>query len=242
MHTERFRQSHYRGCAEPSSGPKVFYGYCHESSTMRMMDLADYMNNMQTGISNMYQGSSTFMQPMIDAMTNVMHGSSVPARSNQGYDRHEHRVHYERDCSCQCCIRCADQIEFARCGEVRQIPITFDNETRRERNVKIILGSFATESGLTPGWQATVSETEFKIPPCGEKTIILTVNVDCAKLGVPQQGDERKPTTVDSCKVLYATLEAQGCAIRPIVIAIAVLPEHCGAHHVDCNCGCCNCN
>jgi hypothetical protein len=206
-----------------------------------MMDYEDYLSNVQTGFSNMYQGSATAMQPVIDALTNVMRGAGVAVRTKRGYGYHEHHVPYEHDCSCQCCIRCADLIEYARCGEVRQIPITFENESRRERNVKLQLGAFATESGQEPGWQATLSETEFKLPPCGEKTILLTVTVDCGKLAGTPQGEERKPPTVDSCKVLYATLRAEGCAIRPLVIALAVLPEHCGAHHAGCGCGCC-CN
>jgi hypothetical protein len=141
-----------------------------------------------------------------------------------------------------CCIRCADVIEYARCGEVRRIPITFDNDTRRERDVTLQIGNFATESGQDVGWQASVSPTQFKLQPCGETTVLLSVNVDCSKLGVPSTpGEERKPTTVDSCKVVYATLRADGCTVRPLVIAVAVLPEHCGAHHAGCGCSCC-CN
>jgi hypothetical protein len=238
MHSGHHHHSDRHGCGGHSSGPEVFYGYCHESGRMRMMDYSDYMRNMQTGFSNIYQGPATMMQPMIDAMTGMMR---APARPRHGSCCHEHHAHHCHDCSCECCIRCADLVEYARCGEVRQIPITFENDSRREREVKLQLGAFATESGLEPGWQATLSETAFKLPPCGEKTVVLAVPVDCAKLAPPRQGDERKPATVDSCKVLYATLRAEGCTVRPTVIAVAVLPEHCGAHHAGCGCDCC-CN
>ena len=133
-----------------------------------------------------------------------------------------------------CCVRCADALEYARCGEVRRIPVTFDNDTRREREVKLQLGAFATDGGKELGWQAELSETEFKLSPCGEKTVILTVTIDCGKVG-----DTRTPATVDSCKVGYATLRAEGCIVRPLVIAVAVLPNDCGAHHAGCQCGCC---
>jgi len=142
---------------------------------------------------------------------------------------------------------------------VRRIPITFDNDTRRERDVKLQLGGFASESGQETGWVAALSETEFKLPPCGEKTVVLSVAVDCAKFQPAPQptpapppgttatnvppaatGTDVRTATVDSCKVAYATLRAEGCTIRPLVIALAVLPEFCDAHEANCGCGCCH--
>jgi len=249
-----------------------------------MMNYPDYVSNMQTGLSNMYTGATPAMQPMIDAMTSMMRGPSAPPQRGHrhGHDcgcgcheheGHEHgchhhdhdRHHHDHDCHhehhCHCFIRCADMVEFARCGEVRRIPITFDNDTRRERDVKLQLGPFATESGKEVGWVAAVSETEFKLSPCGEKTVVLSVAVDCAKFqpapapgttatgttaagtvtNVPPAAEVPPAATVDRCTVAYATLRAEGCSIRPLVIALAVLPESCGAHEANCGCGCC-CN
>jgi len=242
-----------------------------------MMNYPDYVTNVQTGLSNMYTGATPAMQPMIDAMTSMMRGPSAPPQRGHrhGHDcgcgchehewhehdcHHHHHHHHDHDCChehhCHCFIRCADVVEFARCGEVRRIPITFDNDTRRERNVKLQLGGFATESGQEIGWVAAVSETEFKLPPCGEKTVVLSVAVDCAKFqpapqpgttpagtptNVPPASDVHVTATVDRCTVAYATLRAEGCTIRPLVIALAVLPESCGAHEASCGCGCC-CN
>jgi hypothetical protein len=133
---------------------------------------------------------------------------------------------------------------------VRRIPITFDNDTRRERDVTLQLGAFATEAGQEIGWQATVSPTTFKLSPCGERTVVLSVTVDCSKFqqapqpgtatNVPPPSETQGGATVDSCKVAYATLRAEGCTIRPLVIAVAVLPESCGAHEATCGCGCCH--
>jgi hypothetical protein len=239
MQTGHHQHSHH-GWGGQSRGPEVFYGYCHETNRMRMMDYTDYMSNMQTAYSNLYSNPAAGMQPIIDAFSGMM-------RSPSSYSAPTHHKHgcgcrcHEQDCTCSCCIRCADVIEYARCGEVRRIPITFDNDTRRERDVTLQLGNFATESGLDPGWQASVSPTQFKLPPCGETIVVLSVPVDCSKLGAPSAaGNERLPTTVDRCTVVYATLRAEGCTIRPLVIAVAVLPEHCGAHHAGCGCGCCN--
>jgi hypothetical protein len=199
-----------------------------------MMDYSDYMSSMQTSYSNLYSSSAEAMQPILDSVANMLGTSPAQAKRNEG-------CREEQDCSCSCCIRCADLVEYAHCGEVRQIPITFENETRRERAVKLQLGSFVTDSGQELGWQPALSETEFKLPPCGEKTVVLTVNVDCGRLGNQTSGanERQSQTAVDSCKVAYATLRGDGCIVRPLVIAVAVLPLHCGAHHAGCGCGCC---
>ncbi len=262
MHSEHRRHGCCEEHAGQSRGPEIFYGYCHETGRMRMMNYPDYAQNLQTGLSNMMQG--TGMQPMMQAMMNAMTGMAAPAASpmpggafgygsrrehDSGYHDHWHHRHedcrcheHHHDCGCQCCIRCADVVEYARCGEIRRIPITFDNDTRRERNVKLTLGAFATASGQEAGWETQVSDPEFKLGPCGEKTVVVSVRVDCSKIGTTQPGsnNERQPNaTVDSCKVAYASLTAEGCTIRPTIIAVAVLPEHCEAHHASCGCGCC---
>jgi hypothetical protein len=266
MHAERHHHHSHHGCHEAPSysqsrGPAWFYGYCHDTGKMRMMDYPDYVTNMQTTYSNLYSGAASTVQPYIDMMQGrAPSGASQTARSRE-YEggrhhgdcgcghHHEHDCgcrcwhDHEHDCHCSCCIRCADALEYARCGEMRLIPVTFDNDTRRERDVKLQLGAFATDSGQELGWQASLSESEFKLPPCGEKTVLLTVNVDCGKIGSVrgQTSDTQSSATVDSCKVAYATLRAEGCTIRPLVIAVAVLPNDCGAHHAGCQCGCCCC-
>jgi len=237
---------HSQQYSRQARGPEMFYGYCHDSRQMRLMDYTDYMQNIQTGYSNLYNNPAESMQSMVEALSGTRRGSrgkdhGCGCGSRCG-DHHE-------DCSCDCCIRCADVVEYARCGEVRRIPITFDNDTRRERDVTLELGSFTTESGQQLGWQASVSTPEFKLPPCGEMTVLVSVNVDCGRLGgggstnPDQSNNPDQPNRLaglDRCTVAYATLRAEGCMIRPIVIAIAILPEHCASHKAGCGCGCCN--
>ena len=57
-------QSQYRYSqpGTPTSGPAWFYGYCHDSRKMRMMNYPDYVRNMQTGYSNLYQDPASVMQ------------------------------------------------------------------------------------------------------------------------------------------------------------------------------------
>lgn len=215
---------------------------------MRMMDYSDYTSNMQTGLSNLLNNPSQSMQTMLDAVSTMMRNQATSGSQSQYSSQSRSKGGCgcgcgcdEHDCACSCCIRCADVIEYTRCSEARVIPISFDNETRRERDVTLQLGNFATEGGQDLGWQAAVSPSTFKLMPCGKTTVLLTVNVDCSKWNVPSPND-RQPTTttLDGCKVAYATLRADGCTVRPLVIAVAVLPEFCGAHRAGCGCSCCN--
>jgi hypothetical protein len=44
---------------------------------------------------------------------------------------------------------------------------------------------------------------------------------------------------VDECVVAYGDLRIVGCDVRPVRIAVSVLPRDCHAHRVRCSCGCC---
>jgi hypothetical protein len=258
MHAERHQHHSHHGCHESqggsSRGPAWLYGYCHDTGKMRMMDYPDYVSNMQTTYSNLYSSAASTAQPYVDMMQGRAPSTGYqrdPGPEHEGHHHHHkdcdcgcgHREHECHDCHCSCCIKCADVVEYARCGEVRQIPVTFDNDTRREREVKLHLGAFVTDSGHEVGWHAALSEGEFKLPPCGEKTVLITVTVDCAKAAAtnPAGAEGQRSGSVDSCKVAYATLRAEGCMVRPLIIAVAVLPNDCGAHRAGCQCGCCCC-
>jgi len=217
-------------------GPAIFYGYSSDSGGMRMMDYPDYLESIRKSYSDMYQNALKTMQPVMETVQRWM-----PSGKR---DEHGRCCDPKPDCHCTCCIRDADVIEYTRCGETRIIPLIFDNDTRRERDVKLQLGAFATASGRELGWEAVLSTNEFRLLPCGEQTVLLRVNVDCAKLtgDVGQNPHDRAAKrfpSVDECKVAYATIRAEGCFIRPLVVAIAVLPNDCGAHRSTCQCECC---
>lgn len=261
------RHHSHHGCCEgirpKSRGPEMFYGYCHESGRMRMMDFSDYVGNTQTAYSNLASGMSSMYQPYMQTLpqAGARQGQQQGPARHHGHG-HQSCCHDEHDCHCSCCIRCADAVEYARCDEVRAIPVTFENDSRRERDVKLELGPFVSEGGKEM-WRGTLSEQEFKLPPCGEKTIIIRVPVNCGNLkrdpNTPQSAEtagavaantpretgatappsQETRGTVDSCTVGYATLRAEGCMIRPLVIALAVLPNDCGSHRAGCQCGCC---
>jgi hypothetical protein len=214
-----------------------------------MMDYPDYMSNMQEGMTRLMNDPASAMRRYADAGSAATHAR--PSREC-GCD----------DCHCECCVCDADVLVHARCAEIRRIPITFENDTRRERPVKLELGKFVTCGGRDLGWEAKLSETEFTLPPCGERMVTLAMHVDCLEKGKGEGKEAAKPNPnqpanvrgveridihavdrvgkVDRCEVGYATIRAEGCLTRPIVVAVAVLPDDCDAYHHPCGCGCCH--
>jgi hypothetical protein len=224
---------------------------------MRMMNMPDYVRNVQTGYTNMAQVPTMLWQQMAGTAQNPSasqgyesyqkHGSH---ERHHGHKKHGCGCHEREDCGCECCIRCADTVEYARCGETRKIPITFDNDSRRERPVTLELGSLLTDGGKKLDWPVSLSETQFTLGPCGEKTVLLTVTVNCGQSdtnpvtgtnvdATPPPNQAAPAVSIESCVVGYVTVRADGCMIRPIIVAIAALPDRCGAHHIGCLCGCC---
>ena len=120
---------------------------------------------------------------------------------------------------------------YARAGESRVVPIVITNPRRRERNVELAI------SGWTPVCDNTAAAetesfgpTEFEIPACGEKSVLLKVRTSA--------GQDKQD--VASCSVLYADLTVRGCCdVRPIRIAVAILPATCDPFEIGCQCGCC---
>lgn len=246
------QNSRYSNVYMENRGPEVFYGYCHDSRRMRMMDLPDFMDNLQKGYSNLYQGQ---VGQAPQAASSAL-GSAPHAYPYQQQPRHQHHgcgCREQDDCSCECCIRCADTVQYAYCGETRKIPLTFDNDSRRERQVNVQISGFATDSGRPLAWKASLSESQFTLAPCSQKTILITVAIDCGQ-GDPKRDKETAArdkaaatgvatrvdtSSIDSCRVGYAKVSADGCLIRPLIVAVAALPDHCGAPKIGCLCGCC---
>jgi hypothetical protein len=215
-----------------------------------MMDLPEYMSNMQEGMSRLMNDTASMYQGVLRTYSDEADRYGSPAR-DRGCGCQEHQC----DCHCECCVCDADVLVHARCAEVRRIPITFENDTRRERPVKLELGKFVTAGGRDLGWLAELSSTELTLRPCGEQTVTLAVTVRCDG-GLGQQpdvpagrgeGSEGAATvnraqlvSIDRCEVGYATIRAEGCLTRPVVVAVAVLPDDCDAYRHPCGCGCCH--
>jgi len=185
--------------------------------------------------------------------------------------RHEHGCADDTDCRCECCIVDADIVVYARCGEVRVVPIEIENDTRKDReDVELEVGEFRSGGGQVLAWKAALSpKGPLTIRGCSTARLELLVGVVCARAPVvvnpgkdvkaPKEParpaasegggavdqlvrlatDVRDTGGVDSCTVGYVTVEVGGCLVRPIVVAVAVLPDDCGAYAASCSCGAC---
>lgn len=246
--------------SQGSRNPGMFLGYCNRTRQYRMMDLPEYLSNVQAGVSRWASDAST----MYEQMTRGYAPSGSGARGVHARGDHQCGCG-GADCHCECCVCDADVLVHARCNEIRRIPVTFENDTRRDRPVKLELEQFMTSGGRQLGWGAKLSETEFTLRPCGEHTVSILVQVRCDTFGGEKPGDENKSSgnepagtvvgreslssavatntrlgSVERCEVAYARLRADGCSIRPIVVAVAVLPDDCDAYRRPCACGCCH--
>lgn len=140
------------------------------------------------------------------------------------------------DCSCRCCVADSDLLVEARVGETRIVPIRIENHWRRERAIELELSSWTHVDGATVTGQLT-TPTSFTLAPCGEAQAILSIQIAG---GTPNAaGTVDRLGDVKDCQVAYADLRVKGCDIRPIRIAVALLPRSCDAYVVDCRCGCC---
>ena len=196
------------------------------------------------------------LQPVLDglntAATNMM--DSMPGLAGKGYagrpamqerTRKRHKgcgceedcdcdCEREDSCHCNCCIVDADLIVYARMGETRVIPFTIENKWRRERKIKLELSEWRRRGGHHGPIRAEIlpPAPEFELPPCGHKKLTMI-----ARIG--ELPGEREFFDVDDCTVYYADLCVHGCDIRPLRIALAILPRDCKSWEIECRCGCC---
>jgi hypothetical protein len=145
-----------------------------------------------------------------------------------------------------------DVVVYAHCGEIRVVPVEVANDTRRDReDVNVEISDIRTAGGTVLPWQALINPSgSLTLPACSTTKLELLVHVVCGKSDPPkgkpdadalQAAVAQRTDTgdVDGCEVGYVTIRLGGCVVRPIVVAIAVLPDRCDAYRVDCACSCC---
>jgi hypothetical protein len=159
-------------------------------------------------------------------------------------ERHRERgcAHDDCRCHCQCCVDEADLVVNTRLSERRIVPLEISNDGHRERNIRLELSGFVSRgSSQSMPVEALLSPREFTLKACQTQEVILAVacgvSADFDKMAAATVGT--RPKDVDDCTVLYADLRMEGCDIRPVRIALAVLPRHCAPYEVHCRCGCC---
>ena len=146
----------------------------------------------------------------------------------------------EDPCHCRCCIGDADLVVYARSGEVRIVPVRIENRRRRERQITLTLSGWTTHGGKQTGVHASIlPSTEFTLEACGEREIILRIDLSQIELDQTAGTNDKRMQDVDDCLVLYADLRVEGCDIRPIRISVAILPRDCSPYVIHCCCSCC---
>ncbi len=159
--------------------------------------------------------------------------------------RGQHHPHgcgcHDRHCECRVCD--ADLVVNARLGERRVVPITIENNRRREREITLELSDFRSRGGADSAVTGSiVPPTQFTLDACREHQAVVVIQVGA----MSDNGDDKKTEgedhshpDVDDCEVAYADLRIVGCDHRALRIAVTTLPRDCHTYPVDCSCGCC---
>ena len=261
-------------------------GACGRTLTPNPMDWTRQLSEM---FSPLVENWNRTWGSMVDPWTQAMQkawGTVMPSPTGTYAESCScHRCEVE-DCHCKCCVTDADLLVYSRLGEQRVVPITIENNMRREREVDLELSSWTTHGGQDGPINARlVAPTKFTLKACEERTVIMVVHVLTPQPGQAVKGADaattatatapptapatvtattgtratqpgadvqssQPPSTathdneprladVDDCKVYYSDLRVKGCDIRPVRIAVAVLPRDCGSHRISCRCGCC---
>ena len=219
-------------------------------------------------MSQMYEG---MMGPWMSGMQSAW---GMPGSGYSGKHQHRsahHRHHHHRDCECgcdddcghdechcRCCIGDVDLVVYARLGERRLVPITIENNRRREREIKLELSEWKTRGGQKSEVEvkSVLQTTQFTLGACEEKEVFFAVESNLVREVVGQKAtvldtesfeaareageqEKRELPDLDECTVFSADLRVEGCDTRPIRIALALLPRDCNAYEIDCGCGCC---
>ena len=147
---------------------------------------------------------------------------------------------YHDPCHCRCCICDSDLVVYARLGERRIVPIQIENHRRREREITLELSDWTTSGGKKIAIQAEILPSKkFVLEACAEKEIILVIDIKQVELDESRKAGEARLPDVDDCLVVYADLLVEGCGIRPVHIALALLPRDCFPYVIHCDCVCC---
>ena len=150
-------------------------------------------------------------------------------------------------CHCRCCIVDADLVVYGRLGERRVVPLTVENRWRRERKIKMELSTFSSRGGSASPVTGELlpPAPEFTLPACGQQAVVLLIQSTAASSPTPNPDRPNEPNQtrtlpdVDDCVVSYADLRVEGCEIRPLRIAVALLPRDCADYRIICRCECC---
>jgi hypothetical protein len=176
-------------------------------------------------------------QMVMDALQPVLTAERRPTPGRKKLDECGDPCRHD-DCECYCCIGDADFVVYARLGEVRILPIRLENSRRRERQITLEFSGWSRRGGTKVNVPTQIiPEGGFTLPACDEREVRL--RVDLAQAGGDNPDSSNRLPDVDDCLVLYGDLRVEGCDIRPVRIALALLPNDCDPFVIECGCDCC---
>ena len=210
----------------------------------------DVVSAVSSLVSSMSGAVDTFVRSV---------GPAVPMAGRRRHRRPTHDQCCESEpcrgcdqgnCHCDCCIGDVDLVVYARVGESRVVPIRVENTRARERTISVELGEFRTKGGKeAPVTGRLVGETAFTLDRCDSRDVVMTVRVGADRTDdvdrssidreITNDRETRRLPDVDDCLVAIADLRVEGCDMRPVRVAVAVLPRDCGNYKIECGCGCC---
>ena len=226
-----------------------------EYNAPQVPTMQDYMDMANEWNDTYYAPVRDMWDNWVSSWSDMLTPTMTPERQPRRRRHHErgHRCGHD-DCQCQCCIHDADLVIQTYLGERRVVPLLIENSRRRERQISLALSEFKTpdQSSFTASGQI-LAPTTFVLEACREREVILVVQTAPSQPGSSfEPGNEAPPTgaadqpaerreipDVDECRVIYADLRVDGCDIRPIRIALVILPRSCDPFEIDCHCGCC---
>lgn len=202
---------------------------------------ADTMAAMETLARDVVRPWADAFDSWRGGVEEMMARSGTMARSRDGCGCRCPEDDCQRDeCQCSCCVADSDLVVEARVGEQRVVPIVIENKWRRRREIEVQLSDWHCGDCDLQIDGKIVDPLKFTIEPCGEHKLMLIISIGGrGGSNDPTGKTGRVPKDVETCVVCYADLRIKGCDIRPIRIAVAVLPCDCGAYRVDCCQACC---
>lgn len=200
-----------------------------------------YQTMTQPLMGDLDQMYTSLLGPWARAMQPSRTGSQCHCRKCEGGCEHGlHDCDHDR-CACRCCICDADLVVYARPGERRLVPIAIDNVRQRDRQIRLELSTFSGQQGASQVSASILGEQEFTLRACDEHITILAIEGGSVGQEPGESATQERPieTGRGECEVVYGDLRIEGCDIRPVRIAVALLPFGCDAHEVRCDCCCC---
>jgi hypothetical protein len=226
---------------QSSVNPRTVVSVAAAGTTPSMFDIATFVS--EGLIAPLMQGLSQAAVNFSDTMGSL---AARPMRASRNRaQKHGCGCETQDPCHCTCCISDADVVVYAYLGERRVATFSIENERCREKDIRVVLGEFTTRAGKpAPIIGMLEPPTEFKLGRCASQIIVMMIDTGslAASGGEAKNAlNAERMTDVENCTVYYSDLRVDGCEMRPLRLAVAILPRDCGAYKIQCRCCCCCC-